>query len=387
MTENPVTPEPEEGIPPQPVAETPAPAQPSVRTVEGLEHLTLQFLLAKATELAAGGNYAEAETCLAAIPNGRKHAPLLDLLARIRAQQGRPAEAVELWQMAVQMDPANAEYRAGLAFVEKAAKSPFHPTRLPGLLLRLLAGLLVLGLFIAVLVRLGSLERRLAALTPASPAVASQPTVDLSSISNRLDSLESGQMDIQTDMDNANSGITDTQLSFQNFQFNFDNVFNSINSRLTNLDSEQLKLSNKIDKLQTIDSLVELKLDITGLIVTSEGDNWIITPESGLFQYSWLLADDAKPLLEQLARQLAPWAGQTQLELVGYAAEDERDPNFNLGMIRAVLISDVLSSAGLPEEMIRIRPAAGRPAPFDNDSFSGRAANRTVIFILHRWPQ
>jgi len=368
-------------------AEPVVPPKPSMRTLEGLEHLTLQFLLAEATELAAAGHYVEAEARLTAIPDGRKHAPVLDLLARIRAQQGRPAEAVELWQMAVQMDPANPEYRAGLAYVEKASKGPFHPSRLPGLILRLLAGLLVLGLFIAVLVRLGGLEKQIKALEVQTPVAASQSGLDLSSLETRLGVLETSLTDIQTDLESANSGITDTQLSLQNFQVNFDNVFNSIDSRLTNLDVEQLKLSNKIDKLQTIESLVELKLDIPGLIITSEGDNWIITPESGLFRYGWLLSDEAQPLLEQLARELAPWAGQTQLELVGYAAEDEQDPNFNLGMIRAVLVSDVLSAAGLPDEMIRIRPAAGRPAPFDNNSFAGRAANRTVIFILHRWPQ
>ena len=100
---------------------------------------SLQFLLAEATELAATGHYAEAEARLAAIPDGRKHPPVLDLLARIRAQQGRPAEAVEFWQMAVQMDPANPEYRAGLAYVEKALKKTISPNRLPSFFLPLLA--------------------------------------------------------------------------------------------------------------------------------------------------------------------------------------------------------------------------------------------------------
>jgi outer membrane protein OmpA-like peptidoglycan-associated protein len=103
-----------------------------------------------------------------------------------------------------------------------------------------------------------------------------------------------------------------------------------------------------------------------------------------LFRYGWLLGDEARPILELLARQLAPWVGQAQVDLIGYAADDEQDPNFNLGLIRATLVADVLTGAGLPAEMINIRPAAGRPAPFGNDSFEQRAANRTVVIIVHR---
>jgi flagellar motor protein MotB len=360
------------------------PVQPSIRTVEGLQHLTFQFLLAEATELAATGHYAEAEARLAAIPDGRKHPPVLDLLARIRAQQGRPAESVEFWQMAVQMDPANAEYRAGLAYVEKAARGPFHPSRLPGLLLRLLAGLLVLVLFIAVLVRLGGLERRLSAFAVSTPAPGASHPVDLSGIENQLQSLETGMVEIESSLVDAQTDLSGVQTRLEEWQSSSVTAQQLLEGQLAALDSgQQALLASQTMEADPID----LKLEIPGLNLAQEGENWIITPESGLFRYGWLLSDEAQPLLEQLAWQLAPWAGQTQLELVGYAAEDEQDPNFNLAMIRAVLVSDVLSAAGLPEEMIRIRPAAGRPVPFDNASLSGRAANRTVIFILHRWPQ
>ena len=89
-------------------------------------------------------------------------------------------------------------------------------------------------------------------------------------------------------------------------------------------------------------------------------------------------------MLEDLARQLAPWVGQAQVDLIGYAADDEQDPNFNLGLIRATLVADVLTGAGLPAEMLSILPSAGRPAPFPNNTFEQRAANRTVIIIVHR---
>jgi flagellar motor protein MotB len=362
-------------------AEQPAPVKPSVRTLEGLEHLTLQFLLAEATELAASGKYAEAEARLIAIKDGRKNPTVLDLLARIRAQQGRLAEAVELWQMAVQMDPANAEYRAGLAYVEKAARGPFHPSRLPGLVLRVLAGLLLLGLFIAVLVRLGGLERRLSVLSASTPAAGASQPVDLSGIENRLKALETGLTGIQSGITDAQTGLSGLQTKVEEYQSSATTAQQSIEGRLTALDTgQQALLASQVLEVAPID----LKLDVPGLTVTAAGENWVITPQTGLFRYGWLFSDEARPILEQLARQLAPWVGQAQVDLIGYAADDEQDPNFNLGLIRATLVADVLTGAGLPAEMLSILPSAGRPAPFGNDTFEERAANRTVVIIIHR---
>lgn len=391
MTENPVPSTPPEsgaqGMQPptaaQPAAAEPearSPLQPSIRTLQGLEHLTTQFLLAEATRLAAAGEYAGAEAHLAAIPEGRKQAPVLDLLARIRAQQGRPAEAAEFWQMAVQMDPANADYRAGLAYVEKAAKAPFHPSRLPGLILRLLAGLLVLGLFIAVLVRLGGLERQMRMIAAAEPGTSSQ-TVDLSGLQGRLDDLEKGVSGLRSDLAEAADGQHSLQTGLEELQTASAADWQSMAGRLEALDQGQKALLAS----QAVEvSPLDLKFSIDGLTLTAEGEDWLITPQSGLFRYGWLLNDAARPALEQFAREMAPWAGQAQVDLIGYAAEDEQDPNFNLAMIRAVLVADVLLEAGLPAEMIRILPAAGRPSPFDNATFSGRAANRTVIILIHR---
>ena len=297
MTEQPIPPiqpEPEDdnlqvpGVEDLPAAddEQPTPVKPSVRTLEGLEYLTLQFLLAEATELAAAGHYAEAEARLAAIKDGRKNAAVLDLLARIRAQQGRPAEAVELWQMAVQMDPANAEYRAGLAYVEKAAKGPFHPSRLPGLILRLLAGLLLLGLFIAVLVRLGGLERRLSALSVSTPAAGTNQPVDLSGIENRLKALETGLTGIQSGITDAKTGLSSLQTKVEENQSSATTAQQSIEGRLTALDTgQQALLASQALEVAPID----LKLDVPGLTVTAAGENWVITPQTGLVPL-WLAA-------------------------------------------------------------------------------------------------
>ena len=383
MTDTPVPQTPEELIhlpgeeTPTAPAEAPAPPQPSVRTVEGLEHLALQFLLAEATELAAAGHYSEAEARLSAIKDGRKNPQVLDLLARIRAQQGRNAEAIEFWQMAVQMDPANADYRAGLAYAEKAGKRITHPNLLPGLFLRLLAGLLLLGLLIAVFVRLGRLERSVAALPEPSTAAA----VDLSSVETRLDDLQTSLQGVQTGLADTQTGLRGLQTKLDDLQTSSTTAQTTIEGRLTALDDGQKALLAS----QSVEvAPLDLKLEVPGFTASAEGDAWVITPDVGLFRYGWLLDDAAKIGLEEIARQLAPLSGQARVDLIGYAADDEQDPNLNLGLIRAVLVSDVLTSAGLPAEMINITPAASRPAPFANDTYAHRAANRTVILIIHR---
>lgn len=75
--------------------------------------LLAQAALSHATELARMGRYDDAAQALGAV-SGHATPPVLDLIARIRAQQGRLAEAQALWGEAAQLDPNNESYRAAL---------------------------------------------------------------------------------------------------------------------------------------------------------------------------------------------------------------------------------------------------------------------------------
>jgi tetratricopeptide (TPR) repeat protein len=86
--------------------------------------LVNEMVAAHATSLARRGRYAEAEELiLPATASGSETPELLDLLARIRVQQGRADDASELWRQALAKDPANIKARAAL---DCLARNP-HP--------------------------------------------------------------------------------------------------------------------------------------------------------------------------------------------------------------------------------------------------------------------
>lgn len=79
------------------------------------QELLRKYLLCRATNLARSGQYRRAEGLLGGLPESqRSHTAALDLLARIRVQTGRQAEAESLWRQALAQDPGNAEYTACL---------------------------------------------------------------------------------------------------------------------------------------------------------------------------------------------------------------------------------------------------------------------------------
>ncbi len=123
-----------------------------------LDTLLTNIALAQATDLARARHYVQAENVLAPWVRTAEPAPTaLDLLARIRAQQGRLAEAEAFWTRAAQLDPGNADYAAGLrriARMQQRSLSYFPSSWAVGLLL---LALLVAGSWL-VAGKLGQLE-------------------------------------------------------------------------------------------------------------------------------------------------------------------------------------------------------------------------------------
>lgn len=92
-------------------------------------NLPLQIALARASDLAREGNFAESEQIIAHLLERESLEPeALDLLARIRAHQGRYDEARRLWNHASAVEPGNESYKAALDRIAEVDRLP-HPSR------------------------------------------------------------------------------------------------------------------------------------------------------------------------------------------------------------------------------------------------------------------
>lgn len=89
------------------------------------QQLVLNLLSVQAAELARAGRYEAAESLLSPMSNAIQDSALcLDLLARIRAQQGAFSEAEALWMKAAQLSPGDSKYDRALHRITKARRWP-----------------------------------------------------------------------------------------------------------------------------------------------------------------------------------------------------------------------------------------------------------------------
>ena len=97
--------------------------------LSSLRKLVVQASVAEAVGLARQGRHSEAEALLGALDDSDRHSPaVLDLLARIRAQQQHTDEAEALWKEALAIDPGNPSYQAAL---DRLALIRANPVRFP----------------------------------------------------------------------------------------------------------------------------------------------------------------------------------------------------------------------------------------------------------------
>lgn len=95
---------------------------------ELLRKLLGLLLVSEASRAAWLGEYSTAETLLADLARDpQPNLQALDLLARVRAQQGFFPEAETLWTSVLDRDPGNASAKAALERIRK--QSPSHPAR------------------------------------------------------------------------------------------------------------------------------------------------------------------------------------------------------------------------------------------------------------------
>jgi tetratricopeptide (TPR) repeat protein len=90
-----------------------------------IDALVGQAMLSQAAALARRGEYAAAANLLnQLVGQHNEGAAALDLLARIHAQQGRLSEAETFWRRALEIEPNNQSYLAGLNRIARIRSRP-----------------------------------------------------------------------------------------------------------------------------------------------------------------------------------------------------------------------------------------------------------------------
>jgi hypothetical protein len=196
--------------------------------------LACQLVLSRAAQLARVGRHEDAAELLKStrFPAALK-AAAHDLMARVRAQQGRLSEAESYWLQALEADPDNRTYQAGLSRVRSGGGLRIPNPASIGLVLALLA---VIVLTLILLTRISSLGTGVGA------------------------ELERAEKNLQ-----------------------------ALRAEIEGLCKTQEDLGRQIRDLRSANALKELPplpkpvVDVTGVTFTREGSGWLITFDGELF--------------------------------------------------------------------------------------------------------
>lgn len=296
-----------------------------------IKSLLRQLELARATELARGGFYREAERILTAFDEDVNSAPeILDLLARIHAQEGRLAEAEKLWARACQLEPSNTTYHDGM---RRVATLQRRGGRRQTLLLPLILcfGTVVL-LFTAThwLNRTDS-TRQNVSIPTATPDVTPLPT--------------------ETPIINPTPMVP----------------------------SEIADLKTKISEVPGVKTGIEEPSNALG-----------VTFDEGIFTYGTVLKLNAQLKLKEVGFQLKPYTDTIRVEIIGITDDlsmrlnSPYKDNAALGMERARVVYNYLhKNVGLDAQMFTIASDSEPQRPGSNEIPTDRSRNRTVILRIN----
>ena len=360
-------------LPPQPAPEEEMAASAQI---PALEPYLAQLALSKAAELARRGNFQEAEELIAGLGSGKEQPAALDLLARIRAQQGRWLEAEAFWKQALQQDPTNPAYLEGLQYIQRSRRGPALGRIFSTIFFMVLVGTFVLLAILGVQ-RLSGLNREIQDATSQVGALQdalsqSQATV-IAEVGSSLPTQVIPTFPVE-DLANLHQEVQDsntlTQAGLENLQ-----------QQVEDLQTSQADLLTSLQPTPTAE--LELTLSVPGTQLNAQDEGWTVHFEEGLFPYGWALSQPGRQTLDALSQQLKPYMDKIDVSIVGFKSSDEQDEYFDLGLMRSVVVLDYLEkNSQLPVDMFKIQPQGSLPSPFPDDSLANQERNRSVILII-----
>lgn len=291
--------------------------------------LASEALLSRAASLARKGEYAAAESLLKQLVGSENESPrTLDLLARIHAQQGRFSEAEAFWKRALEVEPNNEFYLAGLnRIAQMRSRPPWASVLLP-----------MAAAFIATL------------------AVCLVGFVVRDQIVHLRESL-------LREVARANSDIVEV-----------------IQKRLAKTGAETAT---------SVPSTPQITIQLNGATVKTQHNTLVVLFDEGLFLSRAHLKPEAKTLLSELGKQLQPYGSNISIRVVGHTDDTPvpkgwvyRD-NAHLRLVRSVTVANYLSyDAELPLSLFLLQSAGESQPPYPNDTPANRLRNRTVVIHI-----
>lgn len=295
--------------------------------------LLLKSQLAQSAEFAREGRYDDALQSISELKKEHQDNPaILDLQARIIAQQGNLKDAELLWKQALVLDPENKAYLAALNRIRQISRRPLWLKSFFNLLIGL--GLILAGIFLSVF------------------------------LFNRI-----------------NPTSLATLPGFQKNQ----EIQEKILERVAALESSIQSLKTNAHSFKPPD----IELNIPGIITRKENNHIVATFEKGIFQKGTIFKKEAKPLLTSLGKQLEPYSGRINLKIYGCTDSIPMPPgqkyrdNMELGRYRALKVYEYLTqTTNLPPNKLLISSYGQSFFPFSNQTPEDRAKNLTVIILI-----
>lgn len=279
--------------------------------------------------------FEEALSLLKDFPKGENPDPrLLDLQARIFAQQGRLSDAESTWKAALKVDPNNPVFLAGLTRIAEIRSRPYW---LKPVLNLISWGLLFLLLIFGSLFWISRTQTVIAENDPGYSTSSNQDQILLDSLAQ----LKFILLDIT-------SGSAETEFP-------------------------------------------DFNLDIEGIIVQQENGELFILFEEGLFKEGTAFQPHALELLTKLAQELERYGKNISLTIFGLADRIPLSPsslyhdNNELGMARALKVHDHLRQhSNLPWNKVLIGSLGGAAYPFINEANTNQFNNRSVVIQVYQ---
>jgi flagellar motor protein MotB len=312
--------------------------------------------VADAARLARSGRYEEAHRVLDELGGeGSEDPAVLDLLARVHAQQGELAEADACWARVQEIHEISASSGSGPSPSgpgSARASARAGRRRIAALQARRLG--MPTGRRLAVGALLLAVGAAVAGAVVASSSDSSEEPGASASPGGDLDALRDQQ------------------------------------DRLTEqLGEVEEELGDDDRATQTPPEEVAAGLDGPGTTVSREADGLLITFDEGLFAAEETMTPEGEEALSDLGRRLVDAGLNGPLIVTGHTDDaplpygSPYSDRVNLGFARAQTVAEELATdTGIPLDSMGIRSTGTAEPPFPNDSAANRARNNTVTVLV-----